>query len=87
MKDVPLNFLDSGDIICHVPQYFLFKFWLWRDSKSESDVWHVLFEELFMLDVRHSQIDAETILFGITDSDIFINSSFDEMILAFCKFL
>jgi len=39
---------------------FLLKFCIWRDCKKESDVCQVLCEELFMLDVIHSQIDAET---------------------------
>jgi len=33
---------------------------MWRDFKIENDVCHVMCEELFMLDVRNSQIDAET---------------------------
>jgi len=38
-------------------------------------------EELFMLDVIHSQVDVEIRVWcGITDSDIFINFSFDKMI-------
>jgi len=42
------------------PHIFLFKFCIWRDFIKESDVCHILCEELFMSDVRHSQIDAET---------------------------
>jgi len=56
----PPIFLDSGDIICHSPHVFLFKFCIWRDFKNESDVGHLLCEKLFMLYIRHSQIDAET---------------------------
>jgi len=39
---------------------FLFKFYISGDFENESDICHVLCEELYMLDVRHSQIDAET---------------------------
>jgi len=42
------------------PHIFLFKLCICRDFKQESDVFHVLCEELFMLDVRYRQIDAET---------------------------
>ena len=40
-----------GYIICHVPPLFLFRFCIWRSSKSKSDVCHVLCEVLFMLDI------------------------------------
>jgi len=52
--------LGGGDIICHVPPLFLFRFYIWRSSKNKSDVCHVLREVLFMLDVTHSQVDVET---------------------------
>jgi len=39
---------------------FLFRFCIWRSSKNESDVGHVLCETLFMLNVTHSQSDVET---------------------------
>jgi len=42
------------------PHIFPFQFCIWKGFKKESDVCHVLCEELFMLDVRHRQIDAET---------------------------
>jgi len=35
-------------------------FCIWRGFRNESDVCHVLCEELFMLDVTHSQVDVET---------------------------
>ena len=59
-EDVSLHFLRWGDIICHVPPLFLFRFRIWRDSTNESDVWHVLREVLFVLNVTHSQVDDET---------------------------
>jgi len=43
---------DAGDIICHVPPFLLFRFCIWRGFKNKSDVFHVLCEELFMLDGR-----------------------------------
>ena len=46
------NFLDVGDIMCHAPHIFLFKFCIWRDFKNKSNVCHVLCEGLFMLDGR-----------------------------------
>jgi len=49
--DVTPTFSVGGDIICHVPPLFLFKFCTWRSSKNKSDVCHVLCEVLFMLDV------------------------------------
>jgi len=49
-----------GDIICHLPPHFLFRFCIWRGSKIKSDVCHVLREVLFMLDVTQSQVDDET---------------------------
>jgi len=42
------------------PHIFLFTFCIWKYFKKESDICHVLCEELFMLDARHSQFDAET---------------------------
>jgi len=57
-----------GDIICHVPSLFLFRFYILRSSKNKSDVFHVLCEVLFMLDVTHSQVDVET-EFGVVSVD------------------
>jgi len=34
------------------PNFFLFWFCIWRGFKNKSDVYHVLCEELFMLDGR-----------------------------------
>jgi len=62
------QFLRWGDIICHVPPLFLFRFCIWRSSKSKSDVCHVVREVLFMLDVIHSQVDVETEL-GVVSLD------------------
>ena len=42
------------------PHFFLFLFCIWKDFKNKSDVCHVLCEELFMLDVKHGQVDLET---------------------------
>jgi len=41
------------------PTHFIFRFCMWQGFKHESDVCHVLCEELFMLDVTHSQVDVE----------------------------
>jgi len=57
---VPPLFEVGGDIICHVPPLFLFRYCIWRSSKNKSDVCHVLRETLFMLNVTHSQVDVET---------------------------
>jgi len=46
------------------PHIFLFRFCIWRGFKNKSDVCHVLFEELFMLDIIGSQVDVETV-FGV----------------------
>jgi len=46
---VPPTFSDGGDIICHDPPLFLFRFYIWRGFKNKSDVCHFLSEELFML--------------------------------------
>jgi len=44
------HFSRRGDIICHVPPLFLFRFCTWRFKNK--NVCHVLCEELFMLDGR-----------------------------------
>jgi len=38
--------------------FFAFRFCIWRVFKNKSDACHVLCEELFMLDVAHSQVDV-----------------------------
>ena len=58
--DVFSPLFKMGDIICHVPALFLFRFCIWRGSKNKSDACDVLREVLFMLDVTHSQVDDET---------------------------
>jgi len=50
-RTCPSTFSYGGHVICHVPQLFLCRLCIWRDFK-ESDVCHVLCEELFMLDDR-----------------------------------
>jgi len=69
------------------PHSFPFKLCIWRDLKKEGDVCHVLCEELFMLDVRHSQVDAET-EFDVVSLILifFINFSFDKMIFSIVQF-
>jgi len=62
------HFFRWGDIICHVPPLFTFRFCIWRSSKNKSDVCHVLREVHFMLDDTHSQVDAE-IEFGVVSLD------------------
>jgi len=42
---------------CHI---LLFGFFVWRGFKNKSDVCRVFCEELFMLDVTHSQVYVET---------------------------
>jgi len=64
----PPAFSVGGDIICHVPPLFLFRFCIWRSSKNKSDVGHVLREAFFMLNVTHSQVDVET-EFGVVSLD------------------
>ena len=59
---------DTGDIKCHVPPLFLFRFCIWRSSKNKSDVYQVLREVLFMLDITHSQVDVER-GFGVVSLD------------------
>jgi len=46
------TFSDGVDIICHVSHFFLLRFCIWKGFQNKSDVCHVLFEELFMLDGR-----------------------------------
>jgi len=46
--------------MCHVSPLFLFRFCIWRGSKNQSYICHVLREVLFMLEVTHSQDDDET---------------------------
>jgi len=46
--------------VCCTPHIFLFTFCIWRGFKNKTDVYHVLREELFTLDVAHSQVDDET---------------------------
>jgi len=48
----PSLFQAGGDIICHAPPFFVFRFCIWRGFKNKSDVCHVFCEELFMLDGR-----------------------------------
>ena len=56
----PPTFSDGVDIICHVLPPVILKFFIWKGVKNESDVCRILCEELFMLDVTHSQFDVET---------------------------
>ena len=77
----PLTFSGGEDIICHVSPLFLFSVYIWRSSKNESDVCHVLCEVLFMLDVTHSKVDVETD-FGVVSLD-----SVSLYILASIKYL
>ena len=48
--DVYPNFFRWGDIICHVPHFFLFRLCVWRGFKNKSKVCHILCKELFKLD-------------------------------------
>ena len=62
------GFSGGEDIVCHVPQLFLFRCCIWRSSKNKSDFGHVLRETLFMLSVTHRQVDVET-EFGVVSLD------------------
>jgi len=58
---VPPTFSDGGDILCHVPHFFLFKFCVWRGFENKNDVCHVLCEELFMLGLYCLLFTAKTV--------------------------
>jgi len=82
----PTTSSDGGDIICHVKPTFFSLDFVFSDV-LKIFTFAILCEEPFMLGATHCQVDVETVWCGITDSDIFMNFSFDKMILAFCKFL
>jgi len=42
------------------PHIFLFRFCIWKGFKNKSGVFHVSYEELFLLHVTHSKVDVET---------------------------
>ena len=48
----PPLFQTGGTQYAMSPHFFLFRFCIWRGFKNKSDVCHVLWEELFMLDGR-----------------------------------
>ena len=52
-----------------VPHFFLYKFCIWRGFKNKSDVYHVLFEERFMLDGR---LGLHIAKFMLTQSLVFM---------------
>jgi len=54
---VPLLFQTVGIYHIMCPPIFLIRFCMWRGFKNKSDV---SCEELFMLDITHSQVDVET---------------------------
>jgi len=60
----PPTFSAGEDIICHVPSPFSLRVCSWRVFKTKYDVCYVLCEKFFMLDVTHSNVDAET-QFGV----------------------
>ena len=62
-------------------------FSMWRGFKNKSDVCHIMCEELFMLDGKHSQVDIETVWCDITDSVILQIVASIKRFLAFFKFL
>ena len=64
-----LHFSDGVDMMYHAPHLFLVTFFIWRSFKNKSDVCHVLCEELFMLDITHSQVDVET-EFGVVSLNL-----------------
>jgi len=47
---VPQRFVTGGTQYAMPPQFFLFRFWIWRDFKNKSDAYQVLCEEVFKLD-------------------------------------
>jgi len=51
------------------PHFFLYKFCIWRGFKNKSDVYHVLFEERFMLDGR---LGLHIAKFMLTQSLVFM---------------
>jgi len=53
------------------PPHFSLRFCIWRGFKTKSDVYHVLYEEFFMLDVTHSHVDVET-EFGVVSMILII---------------
>ena len=77
--DVSPSHFRRGDIICHAPHFFLFRFFIWRRFKNKN-VYHVLCEELFMLDGRPHI--AELILNRVWYHWFrwFMNFSFDKLI-------
>jgi len=42
------------------PPHFSLRVCIWRGFKIKCDVYHVLCEKFFMLDVTHSNADVET---------------------------
>jgi len=62
------------------PHLFLFRFLIWRGFKNKSDICRILCEELFMLDVTHSQVDVET-EFGVVSLNLMF-FCFDIMIFS-----
>jgi len=69
---------------------YIFLFWLriCRGFKKKSDVCYVLCEELFMLDVTHSQVEFETEFGVVSLILVFLYLlALKYHFLAFCKFL
>ena len=55
------------------PPTFFLRVCVQRDFESKCDVFHVLCEGFFMLDVTNSHVDDRNrVWYGIADSDIFI---------------
>ena len=71
----PLFQIGGYNMSC--PPTFSLRISVWRGIKTECDVCHVLCEEFFILDVTHSNVDVETVWYGITDSDTFMNFYFE----------
>jgi len=71
------------------PQFFLFRFCIWRGFKNESDVCHVLCEKLFMLDGRPdiSKLMLKQSLLCITNAVSLQIFASTKSFLAFFKFV
>jgi len=80
----PPHFFRRGDIICHVPPLFLFRFCIWKGFKNKSDVCHIFCEELFMLDGRPyiAKLMLKQSLVWYHWFCLFINFSFDKIIFS-----
>jgi len=66
---VPPTFSDGVDLISHVPPPFSHYVFHLERFQNKSDVCRISCEELFMLDIIHSQVDVET-EFGVVSVNV-----------------